>query len=147
MKIKQYNYKKIVKKQGDYVKKILKNKSFELTTLGFTLAELLGVLIILAVIALISIASITNTMKESKEKLYNQQINNIIFGAKNWASSHAFEMPENDGESITLTLEQLKQAGFVEEDVTNPKTNELFSNDLQVKITKVDNNYKYEVIE
>lgn len=114
---------------------------------GFTLAELLGVLIVLAVIALISITSITNTMKENKEELYNIQIENIIFGAKNWASSHVFEMPENDGESITLTLEQLKQAGFVEEDITNPKTNELFSNDLQVKITKVDNNYKYEVIE
>ena len=122
----------------------MKNK---LTKAGFTLAELLGIIIILAVIALISITSITNIMKENKEDLYNIQIDNIIVGAKTWASSHVFELPENDGESITLTLEQLKQAGFVEDDIINPKTNELFSNDLQVKITKVDNNYKYEVIE
>ena len=114
---------------------------------GFTLAELLGIIVILAVIALIAITSITNTMKESKEDLYNLQIDNIIVGAKNWASSHVFELPENDGESISLTLEELKKLGFVDEDITNPKTNELFSNDLQVKITKVDNNYKYEVIE
>ena len=114
---------------------------------GFTLAELLGVIIILGVIALISITAITNTMKENKEELYNIQINNIIVGAKTWASSHVFELPEQDGESITLTLAELKQDGFVESDITNPKTNELFSNDLKVKITKIDNNYNYEVIE
>lgn len=114
---------------------------------GFTLAELLGVIIILGVIALISITAITNTMKENKEELYNIQINNIIVGAKTWASSHVFELPEQDGESITLTLAELKQAGFVENDITNPKTNEQFSNDLLVKITKIDNNYNYEVIE
>ena len=114
---------------------------------GFTLAELLGIIIILAVLTLIAMTSITNTMKESKEDLYDIQIDNIITGAKTWASSHAFELPENNGETITLTLEQLKQAGFVEEDITNPLTNELFENTLQVKITKIDNNYKYEVIE
>ncbi len=114
---------------------------------GFTLAELLGVIIILGVIALITIVTVTNTMKENKEDLYEIQINNIIVGAKTWASSHVFELPDQDGESITLTLAELKQSGFVENDITNPKTNELFSNDLKVKITKVDNNYKYEVIE
>ena len=114
---------------------------------GFTLAELLGVIIILGVIALITIGTVTNTMKENKEDLYDIQINNIIVGAKTWASSHVFELPEQDGESITLTLGELKQDGFVENDITNPKTNELFSNDLMVKITKIDNNYNYEVIE
>ena len=114
---------------------------------GFTLVELLGVIIILGVIALISITSISNTMKESKESLYNQQIDNIIVGAKTWASSHVFELPENDGESITLTLEQLKKDGFVEDDITNPKTNELFEDTMQIKITKIDNNYKYEIVE
>lgn len=114
---------------------------------GFTLAELLGVVIILGVIATIATISISNSMKNSKEELYNVQINNIISGAKTWASENVFDLPANDGESITLTLAQLKQAGFVEADITNPKTNELFSDGLQVKITKVDNNYKYEVIE
>ena len=45
---------------------------------GFTLAELLGVIIILGVIALISITAITNTMKENKEELYNIQINSYF---------------------------------------------------------------------
>ena len=114
---------------------------------GFTLAELIGIIVILAVIALITITSVTNIMKENTEKLYQIQINNIITSAKTWASSHVFELPENDDEYIELTLLQLKEAGLVEENITNPKTEQLFSNDLKIRITKIDNNYKYEIIE
>ena len=114
---------------------------------GFTLVELLGILIILGVIALISISSITNTLKNNKEELYNIQINNIIEGAKIWASSNVFQMPENDGESISITLRQLKEIGTVDNDIINPKTGELFDDDMEIIITKVDNNYKYEIIE
>ena len=114
---------------------------------GCTLAELLGVIIILGVIALIATISITNSMRNSREELYNLQISNIINGAKTWASGNVFELPENDGEAIYLTLAELKEAGFVEKDITNPLTDELFSDQLQVKITKVDNNYNYEIVE
>ena len=114
---------------------------------GFTLAELLGVIIILGVIALIATVSITNSMRNSREEWYDLQISNIINGAKTWASGNAFELPENDGEAIYLTLAELKEAGFVEKDITNPLTDQLFSDQLQVKITKVDNNYNYEIVE
>lgn len=114
---------------------------------GFTLAELLGVIIILAVIGLITTITITNSMKNSKEKLYNIQIDNIIVGAKTWASSNVFRLPENDGEYITITLGELKQSGFVEDDITNPISNEPFDNSMQIKITKIGNNYKYEIVE
>ncbi len=120
----------------------MKNKK-----LGFTLAELLGVIVILGVITLIATVGINSSMKKSKEELYELQIDNIIRGAKNWASGNVFELPANDGEAIYLTLQELKAAGFVEQDITNPLTNELFSDQLQVKITKVDNNYNYEIVE
>ena len=61
---------------------------------GFTLAELLGVIIILAVIALIATVSISSSMRSSREELYNLQIENIINGAKTWASGNVFELPE-----------------------------------------------------
>lgn len=114
---------------------------------GFTLAELLGIIVILAVIALIATVSITNSMKSSKERLYQIQIDNIIEGAKMWANENVFNLPENDGDEVFLTLAQLKQAGFVDNDITNPRTNELFSDSLQVKITKIDCNYNYEIVE
>ncbi len=114
---------------------------------GFTLIELLGVIIILAVIASIATISINSSMKKSKEELYNLQIENIINGAKTWASSNVFNLPDDNGETIYLTLSELKQSGFVEKDIVNPLTNELFSDQLKIKITKIDNNYSYEIVE
>lgn len=114
---------------------------------GFTLAELLGVITILAIIALITTVTITNSMKNSKEKLYDIQIDNIIVGAKTWASSNVFSLPENEGEHITITLGQLKESGFVENDITDPISNRPFDNSMQIMITKVGNTYKYEIVE
>ena len=114
---------------------------------GFTLAELLGVITILAIIALITTVTITNSMKNSKEKLYDIQIDNIIMGAKTWASSNVFSLPENEGEYITITLSQLKQSGFVEDNITNPLNNESFDDSMQIMITKIGNTYKYEIVE
>lgn len=113
---------------------------------GFTLVEVLGVIIILGAIAAIATITVNNTLKENKQNLYDIQISYIITGAKSWASSHVFELPENDGEVITLTLGQLKQEGLVENDITNPITKQPFDNSMQITITKVDNNYEYKII-
>lgn len=114
---------------------------------GFTLVELLGVIVILGVLALIATNVISNTLNETKDDLYEIQISSIIAGAKTWASSNIFELPENDNEFIIVTLRQLKEGGFVDQNISNPKTEEQFSNDLEIKITKVGNNYTYEIVE
>ena len=44
---------------------------------GFTLVELLAVIILLGVIGLIVVPSITKTINNSKEDLYNDQIGKI----------------------------------------------------------------------
>lgn len=64
-----------------------------------------------------------------------------------WASENVFNLPQNDGEYVIITLADLKRAGYAKEDITNPLTNEQFSNDLQIKITLQNNNYNYEIVE
>ena len=113
---------------------------------GFTLIEIIAVITLLGIIAAIVTPVIYNSIEENKQELYDIQLNNIIAGAKNWAADNVFLMPE-EGESIVLTLGMLKQGGYVDEDITNPLTDQLFSDQLQVKITKVDNNYNYEIVE
>lgn len=101
---------------------------------GFTLIELLGVIIILSFLALITTTSITKTVKDSKEELYNTQINSIKSAAEYWGSSNLNKLP-GDGECKYLTLSDLKEYSILEESIVNPKTDEEFPNDLKIKIT------------
>lgn len=113
---------------------------------GFTLAELLGVITILGLLALLIVPAIDKAIKESNETLYQAQLNSIIGAAKEWSADHVGELPVNGG-SITVTLLELKSGGYIAVDIKNPKTEELFSDDLIVEITEHNSQYKYQVIE
>ena len=91
---------------------------------GFTLAELLGVITILAVIAVIVFPLVNKTIKQNKEKLYNSQLEEIKSGAEKWAYANIEMLPVNDGETITVTLFELKKGGFLTLDIRNPITGE-----------------------
>ncbi len=114
---------------------------------AFSLIELLAVLMILGIISIIAIPTLNSVIKESRENLYQIQLNNIATGAKLWGSKNFAILPEEDGEVITLTLGQLKIGGFVDENIQDPRTKKLFPNDLEITIKKVGNNYEYKVIE
>jgi len=114
---------------------------------GFTLIELLATIIILSVITIIAVPAVNRSIKNAKEKLYQVQISYIEAGAKAWAAENVFSLPQEHDESLTLTLGQLKMSGFVEFDIRNPKTKELFPNDMEITITKYNNTYIYDVIE
>lgn len=114
---------------------------------AFTLIELLAVLVVLGMLSLLIIPNITSVIEETRENLYEIQLNNIITGTKNWSAKNTNMLPEENNETITLTLGQLKIGGFIDQNFKNPKTNKPFPNDLEITITKINNNYKYQVIE
>ena len=111
---------------------------------GFTLAELLGVIVLLGALALIIVPLVSSSMKGSEEALYNDQIESIKLSLELWMS---YNQSPNIGETITLSLSQLKEAGFVELDITNPITKELFPNDMVLKIINNNGIIEYEVTE
>ena len=111
---------------------------------GFTLAELLGVIVLLGAIMLIVVPLVSNSMKDSEEELYNDQIESIKLSLELWMS---YNQSPNIGETITLSLSQLKEAGLVEFGITNPITKELFPNDMVLKIINNNGIIEYEVTE
>lgn len=113
---------------------------------GFTLIELLGVLIVLALLAALVIPVVTKTVKNNKQKLYNVQIEAIEKAAKDYAIKNIDTLPE-EGEVLTITLGELKRDGFVEQEIRNPITKELFSDDLKIEIRRKDEQYSYTVID
>lgn len=111
---------------------------------GFTLAELIGVVVILGAIALIIIPIVIKSIKEGNDELYNSQIENIKLSLQLWTSE--YQKP-NKNESITLSLSQLKESGLVEMDIKNPVTKELLPNDMVLKIINNEGIIEYQVID
>ena len=109
---------------------------------GFTLAELLGVIVVLAAVLLIIMPTIDKTIKQGQNGLYDKQINSIKLAMELLVADN---VKLEDGEYIVLTLSQLKDAGLVEFDVKNPKTEELFPNDMLLTIRNNDGILEYEV--
>ena len=88
---------------------------------GFTLVELLGVIIILGVIALITFPIINKSIKSSKEKALEQVINNIEKAAYEYSVKNdiGYQNFYNKIELSTLT-----SAGILKDNIINPVTDE-----------------------
>ena len=103
---------------------------------GFTLAELIGVIVVLSLICLITVPAIASVLKTNKKSLCETQLNNIIAAAKNYVSENILSMPVNDGESKTITIQDLIDNGYIESDIQNPATKEAFDSEIEITIKK-----------
>ena len=101
---------------------------------GFTLVELLAVIVVLSLLALLASTSITKIVKDSKNDLYNTQIELIKAAAETWGSDNLNKLPDS-GECKYIELYDLKAYGLLESSIINPKTNQEFSNDMYIKIS------------
>ena len=109
---------------------------------GFTIIELLAVIIIISLLITLTGLSISKIVKNSKKNLNDIQKEQIINAAKNYISSNiGITIEENECKYLTLT--KLKEEGYIE-DIDS-------SNDVYVKIeldsSKVLIDYKYEIVD
>lgn len=113
---------------------------------GFTLIELLGVVVVLGLIILIVTPDVKKILKSGRNELYQEQLKKLEESARVWGAKHLGEMPD-EGNSIEVTLDELKKDGDADKDLINPKTDEPFDDNLtKVIITNKNGNFKYEVI-
>lgn len=110
---------------------------------AFTLIELLAVVTILTILALIITPMIDNNIKKSKEKSYLIQIENIRMAAEAYYSDNISLKP-SEGQYTTITLQTLKNEGYISSSVKNPKTETEFSG-VYVKIENTNGKYEYSV--
>ena len=121
---------------------------------GFTLAELIGVIVVLALISLVTIPAVSNTLKTNRKKLCATQANNIVSAAKNYGADNVFSL---DTTSF-VTLATLIRYGYIDDKIENPVTKEVYryvKNDSElgenevnadtvlVKITKNGKKFEY----
>ncbi len=87
----------------------MKNKN------GFTLVELLGVLIVLAIVGVIAVPTVNNLVKGSKNKARSTQIKTIEAAAKSWASENPKLL--NEDTAYFLPTQTLVDENYID-DVT-----------------------------
>ena len=112
---------------------------------GFTLVELLAVLIILAIIFVISVPLMAEILDQSKNTLYKKQIDTILDATYDYSLKNIANLPDINRINY-ITLGELKYEGMVDYDLTNPETTERFEDELVISITKVGTGYKNEDI-
>ncbi len=124
-------------------KRLIKNK----LSFGFTLIELLAVIIILGIVLVIAIPTVNNLIIESREKAYNQTVENIEKAAQLYVSNEvsALKHLRDNGDFIELTLQDLVNNNYLSAKIVNPITREDFRLDANmVRVTNNNGNFEYE---
>lgn len=111
---------------------------------GFTLVELLGVIVLLGLIALIAVPAITGIIKQGKDSLSNSQKESILMSAKNWAAdkNNLGKLPES-GNCIYFYLSLLQNSGYADLEIKDPKTNKAIN--PIIKISKEGKQLNFEI--
>ncbi|MBR2708032.1 MAG: type II secretion system protein [Bacilli bacterium] len=115
---------------------------------GFTLIEMLGVIVILSVLSLIAVPVIDRSLNQGRENLSKIQERQLIKSLKNYYAEHLSEFNDistNEGSPTCKSSDDLKDFGYLPTDLKNPKTGD----DLTVWVCawKDGNKIKYFVKE
>lgn len=113
---------------------------------GFTLVELLGIIVVLGVIATIVTPVIQRTLSQNEETVYLTLTKQLEGSAKDYLALNTDKLPQKEDDTVQIKIGDLKKAGLVQINVKNPKTDNIVSNESYVKVTKEGNNYRYETI-
>ena len=110
---------------------------------GFTLVEVLAVIVILGLLVVIISPVVNNLLGDSEDTLYQEQIDGIVKASKKYVVEHSELLPEN-GDSIAIYISDLIDNGAIDKDkVINPKTKEEMNGCVVVNYNESFNQYEY----
>lgn len=91
---------------------------------GFTLVELMAVIIVLCLIMLVGVPSMSKTIDRQTNRSYDEYIKNICYGAKNYARHYETEYKQlyETGNQTSVCLNVLYEKGYVSDKLVNPDT-------------------------
>lgn len=96
-----------------------------MNTRGFTLIEIIAIMVVLVLIFMVSFPVLNNMAKIDEEKLYNNMVDNLCTSGKTYMYSNMDEYQELStvNSKIVLKIEELISYGSVDKNLVNPKTN------------------------
>ncbi len=114
---------------------------------GFTLVELLGVLVILGILGVVVSQLIIERVKENTRKTETLAKEVIISGARDYVSNNLDSFQYDINRVYCLSFDSLAATEYLDEDMV-PKLKDLtYLKDYYVKVIYNGNNFGYEVVE
>ena len=111
---------------------------------GFTLVELLCVIIIIAVVSVMVFPIVLGNINKSKDKLLKVQIKDVEAAAKKWALANLKDLDKYHINDIYVSISYLQDTSFLEKDVLlNPETKEEMTGCVLVKYNFKRKQYDY----
>lgn len=92
---------------------------------GFTLVELLGIIVLLGVIILVAVPSLVTSNKNAEandKKEFNNIINTACESYLNVKADEYSNVLNTSGTSVTISASELIDAGYLKETMNNPNT-------------------------
>ena len=118
---------------------------------GFTLVELLAILVILGLITLVAVPTIVSNNKKTKERDVEEFKRTVENAAEVYVETHLdekkikdFKKSNSSNEAMCISTDTLTELGLLNSSLVNPETNERIGVSTHfVSITKSDNNINY----
>ena len=115
---------------------------------GFTLIELIGIIVIISIILLVAVPSINSVIEQGEENKKQEALNNIYMATENYlmANYDEYSSLDNIGASEYIYVMDLINQQYMDIDELNPNDDESFDSKDVVKVTRnEDNTFSYEL--
>ena len=89
---------------------------------GFSMIELLAVIVILGILSTVAIVSISAVLNRAEKNHYATQEKNIILAAESYAQDNKSVLPKEIGGTKTITLQELQSRKYIGDVVDRSKT-------------------------
>lgn len=115
---------------------------------GFTLIELIGIVVIIGLILLVAVPTINSVIEQGEENKKQEALNNIYMATENYlmANYDEYSSLDNIGASEYIYVMDLINQQYMDIDELNPNDDESFDSKDVVKVTRnEDNTFSYEL--
>lgn len=114
---------------------------------GFTLVELLAVIIILGLLTIIAIPSIIGILNNEKENISDSMKNVIINASSLYIEDNSGVYPKVNNNVYCIKLESLVNDNRLSKPLKDPVTNKEIDLNKYIKVSIINDLYNYDIVD
>ncbi len=101
---------------------------------GFTLVELLGVIVVLAIVLIISVPTIINTFRRTNQNDFDTYLQNLYMATESYIESNRnyFEQLNVESGKAFISIKFLEEKGLIRQTVIDPETDDTVNNNFTI---------------